>query len=183
MTIFDLSETLIIICSLWTFYRLTPVSKPVNKRLVKLLFFFLLLPLSPIIHNISKPAWPTPPPWPPPPPTSPKTPRPPPASLQLHPNKPYHPASCQSPTLKSATPKNVTPCQSFTIKWVTLINVALSWAKFLLVKHARPRPPPTSPQPPWPPTPSHSPQNPKTPKPRDDKFLIVWNKSIWVIGF
>ena len=28
-----------------TFYRLTPVSKPVNKRLVK--FFFLLLPLSP----------------------------------------------------------------------------------------------------------------------------------------
>ena len=30
------------------FYRLTPVSKPVNKRLVKLLFFFfLLLPLSP----------------------------------------------------------------------------------------------------------------------------------------
>ena len=31
----------------WIFYRLTPVSKPVNKRLVKLFFFFLLLPLSP----------------------------------------------------------------------------------------------------------------------------------------
>ena len=25
-------------------------------------------------------------------------------------------------TLKSATPKNVTPCQTFTIKWVTLIQ-------------------------------------------------------------
>ena len=37
----------------FNFYRLTPVSKPVNKRLVKL--FFLLLPLSPIIHNVSKP--------------------------------------------------------------------------------------------------------------------------------
>ena len=70
------------------FYRLTPVSKPVNKRLVKL---FLLLPLSP---------------------------------------------------------------------WVTLIHVALFWAKFLLVKHARPPPPPISPQPPWPPTPPPSPQTP-----------------------
>ena len=71
------------------FYRLTPVSKPVNKRLVK--YLYLLLPLSP---------------------------------------------------------------------WVTLIHVALFWAKFLLVKHARPPPPPTSPQPPWPPTPPPSPQTP-----------------------
>ena len=118
----------LLLTHIFIFYRLTPVSKLVNKRLEKL---FLLLPLSPIIHNVSKP------PWPPPPATSPKTPRPPPASLQLHPNKPYHPASCQSPTLKSATPKNVTPCQSFTIKWVTLIHVALFWAKFLLVKHTQ----------------------------------------------
>ena len=44
------------------FYRLTPVSKPVNKRLVKLLLFLAwILPISPIIHNISKPPWPTPP--------------------------------------------------------------------------------------------------------------------------
>ena len=43
-----------------------------------------------------------------------------------HPQHPHHPAPCQLPTPKSVTPKNVTPLQTFTIKWwVTLIHFAL----------------------------------------------------------
>ena len=84
------------------FYRLTSVSKPVNKRLV-LLWWWGILPLSPIIiHNTSKPPWPIPPPQPPPPPTSPQPTRP----KTSHPNNPdpHQPPPNSTPTNPTTLP-------------------------------------------------------------------------------